>query len=222
MRVTRASRWILLLVCAVAWPIAAPAQQRDIGKFFDEFTDEWVRRDPDLATAIRYFSGAEQEALEQQLTPNTRAWSQERVALARRGLVELDKFDTSKLDESTRLSAQLMRWMLDSVVKGEKFMDYRFPLEQFGGANVQLVETLTLRHPMATAKDASNYVKRLGQVGQRMDESLAEARRIAAEGMIPPAFIIKTTLASMRTFRDVPAEQNAIVTVLAQKMGTIE
>jgi uncharacterized protein (DUF885 family) len=115
-----------------------------------------------------------------------------------------------------------MRWMLDSVVKGEKFLDYRFPLEQFGGANVQLVETLTLRHPLATAKDASNYVKRLGQVGQRMDESLAEAKRIAAEGMIPPAFIIKTTLASMRTFRDVPPEQNAIVTVLAQKMGAIE
>ena len=40
--------------------------------------------------------------------------------------------------------------------------------------------------------------------------------------MIPPAFIIKTTLASMRTFRDVPAEQNALVTVLAQKMGAIQ
>ena len=55
-----------------------------------------------------------------------------------------------------------------------------------------------------------------------MDESLVEAQRIAAKGMIPPAFIIKTTLASMRTFRDVPAEQNALVTVLAQKMGAIQ
>src|ERR1044072_50126 len=139
MRVNRTSTWLLLLVCAVAWPVAAPAQQRDpaanIGKFFDEFTDEWVRRDPDLATAIRYFGGAEQDRLEQPLTPNTRAWARERVALARRGLSELDKFDTARLDESTRLSAQLMHWMLDSVVKSEKFMDYRFPLEQFGGAN---------------------------------------------------------------------------------------
>ena len=40
--------------------------------------------------------------------------------------------------------------------------------------------------------------------------------------MIPPRFIIKTTLTSMRTFRDVPAEQNPLVTVLAQKMGAIE
>ena len=65
------------------------AAEQDIGRFFDHFTDEWVRRDPDLATATRYFSGAEQDRLEQQLTPNTRAWTLERIALARRGLSEL-------------------------------------------------------------------------------------------------------------------------------------
>ena len=211
-----------LLLCL--WTITLPvlAQAQSIEKFFDDFTAEWVRRDPDLATASRYFSGAEQDRLEQQLTPNTRAWEQERIALARRGLSELAKFDTAKLSESQRISAQLMQWLLDSTVRGEKYMDYRFPLEQFGGANVNLVETLTLRHPLATAKDASNYVKRLAQVAQRMDESLVEGKRIAAEGMIPPSFIIKSTLASMRTFREVAPEQNAFVTVLAQKMDAIE
>jgi uncharacterized protein (DUF885 family) len=166
-------RWALLCVWALAWPAIAPAQERAAGpnieRFFDDFTAEWVRRDPDLATATRYFSGAEQDRLEQQLTPNTRAWELERVALARRGLGELGKFETAKLTEAQRLSAQLMRWMLDSVVRGDQYSDYRFPLEQFGGANVELVETLTLRHPVATEKDASNYVKRLAQVGQRMD-----------------------------------------------------
>jgi uncharacterized protein (DUF885 family) len=219
-------RWLLLCVCVFAWPALAPAQERNsdrsIEQFFDRFTAEWVRRDPDLATATRYFSGAEQDRLEQQLTPNTRAWELERVALAKRGLSELGKFDTAKLTESQRLSAQLMHWMLDSVVRGEEYSDYRFPLEQFGGANVELVETLTLRHPLATEKDASNYVKRLAQVGQRMDESLVEAQRVAGKGLIPPAFIIKTTLTSMRTFRDVPPEQNPLVAVLAQKMGAIE
>ncbi len=224
MQVKKMTRWLLLCVCAVALPALAqePREATDIGRFFDEFTAEWVRRDPDLATATRYFSGAEQERLEQQLTPNTRAFALERVALARRGLSELARFDSAKLDESQRVSAQLMRWMLDSAVQGEKFMDYRFPLDQFGGANVQLVETLTLRHPLANEKDASNYVKRLAQVGQRMDESVVEAKRIAAENMIPPSFIIKTTLASMHTFRDVAPAQNALVTVLVQKMGAIE
>jgi len=224
MRVNPMSRCLLLCVCVFAWPALAAAQGRssNIEQFFDSFTAEWVRRDPDLATATRYFSGAEQDRLEQQLTPNTRAFELERVALAKRGLNELAKFDTAKLTESQRLSAQLMHWMLDSVVRGDEYSDYRFPLEQFGGANVELVETLTLRHPVATEKDASNYVKRLAQVAQRMDESLVEAQRVATKGLIPPAFIIKTTLASMRTFRDVAPDQNPLVTVLAQKMGAIE
>ncbi len=224
MRVNRMSRWLLLCVLIVTVPALAQerAPKQDIVGFFNSFTDEWVRRDPDLATATRYFSGAEQDRLEQQLTPNTQAWDLERIALARRGLSELAKFDASKLSESDRLSAQLMHWMLDGVVRGEKFMDYRFPLDQFGGANVDLVETLTLRHPVATEKDASNYVKRLAQVGTRMDEALVEGRRIAGEGFVPPAFIIKTTLASMRTFRETPPEQNPLVTVLTQKMGAIE
>jgi uncharacterized protein (DUF885 family) len=55
-----------------------------------------------------------------------------------------------------------------------------------------------------------------------MDEALVEGKRIAGEGLIPPAFIIKTTLASMRTFRETPPEQNPLVTVLAQKMSAIE
>src|SRR5678809_868657 len=77
--------WLLLCLCALTWPAIAPAQERgsdrNLESFFDEFTAEWVRRDPDLATATRYFSGAEQDRLEQQLTPNTRAWDLERVAL---------------------------------------------------------------------------------------------------------------------------------------------
>jgi len=223
MRVSLMSRWSLLCLCLLALPALAQAQgSSNIEQFFDTFTADWVRRDPDLATATRYFSGAEQDRLEQQLTPNTRAFELERVALAKRGLNELAKFDTAKLTESQRLSAQLMHWMLDSVVRGDEYSDYRFPLEQFGGANVELVETLTLRHPVATEKDASNYVKRLAQVAQRMDESLVEAQRVATKGLIPPAFIIKTTLASMRTFRDVAPDQNPLVTVLAQKMGAIE
>jgi uncharacterized protein (DUF885 family) len=223
MRVSLMSRWSLLCLCLLALPALAQAQgSSNIEQFFDTFTADWVRRDPDLATATRYFSGAEQDRLEQQLTPNTRAFELERVALAKRGLSELAKFDTAKLTESQRLSAQLMHWMLDSVVRGDEYSDYRFPLEQFGGANVELVETLTLRHPVATEKDASNYVKRLAQVAQRMDESLVEAQRVATKGLIPPAFIIKTTLASMRTFRDVAPDQNPLVTVLAQKMGAIE
>ena len=197
------------------------AQDRDIDRFFDDFTAQWVKHDPDLATATRYFSGAEQDELEQQLTPYTQAWSLERIRLARQGLEWLAKFDSSKLNDSQRVSADLMRWQLDTVVKEEPFLDYRFPLDQFGGANVQLVESLTLRHPLATPKDAGHYIARLGHVAQRMDEAVAEGRRLARRKMIPPRFIVQTTLTQLHTFSDVPAGQNPLVSAFVQRLADI-
>ena len=49
------------------------------------------------------------------------------------------------------------------------------------GANVGLVETMTVRHPLANEKDAANYVAALGQVSTRMEEAIAESRRLAAQ-----------------------------------------
>src|SRR5579863_7500705 len=89
---------------ATLLPVASafPAQQstapvRTIEDFFSDFTAEWVRADPNLATSTRYFSGDEQARLERQLTPHTDAHRRERIRLARQGLAELRKFDRSKL-----------------------------------------------------------------------------------------------------------------------------
>jgi uncharacterized protein (DUF885 family) len=215
----RFAPWLLIVFSISPAVQAAP---QSIDAFFDQFTAEWVRGDPDLATAVRYFSGEEQDRFEQQLTPNTRAWQMERIRLAQRGLRELAKFDLDTVTETQRVSAQLMRWQLDAIVRSEAFLDYSFPLNQFSGANVQLIESLTVRHPLATARDAGNYIKRLLLVSQRMDESVIEAQRLASKAMVPPRFIVERTLAQMRTFRGSAPEQNPLVTAYAQRIATIE
>jgi uncharacterized protein (DUF885 family) len=201
---------------------ASTVHAATIDEFFETFTADWVRSNPNLATATRYFSGEEQNRLEQQLTPETRAFQLERIQRAKRGLAELAKFDRAKLSEAQRVSAELMQWQLEEVVRAEQFLDYRFPLNQFSGANVDLVESLTLRHPLATAQDANNYILRMRQIGTRMDEAVAESNRLVGKKMVPPRFIVQTTLASMRTFMGVPAEQNPLVTAYTQKLEGIK
>ncbi len=216
------TRFTVVLALVAAFVAPASAQQRTIDEFFDEFTATWVRNDPDLATAIRYFSGEEQDRLERQMTPNTRAWQLDRIRRAREGVQQLQAFERAKLTDAQRLSADLMQWQLEGVVRGERFLDYRFPLNQFSGANVDLVEALTLRHPLVTAKDADNYLARLEQVGERMDEALAEAQMLARKNMIPPRFILGTTLTQMRTFLEPPPEKNPLVSAFAEKLTSIE
>ncbi|MEO8051812.1 MAG: DUF885 family protein [Acidobacteriota bacterium] len=195
-----------------------PGQTPSIDDFFRDFTAEWVRGNPDLATSARYFTGEEQDRLERQLTPDTQTYRRARIQLAKRGLAELKKFDRTKFAGTQRISADLMQWQLDTVVRAEPYLAYSFPLEQMNGANVDLIESLTVRHPLSNQRDAENYVAALGQVSTRMDEATAESRRLAAKIVIPPKFILDATIKQMQNFSDPSPGQNPFVVIFAQKM----
>jgi uncharacterized protein (DUF885 family) len=212
---------VIILVCAVcALPLTAP--EITIDDFFRTFTDDWVRHDPNLATSARYFTGEEQDRLERQLRPETQAWKRDRIRRARQGLAELRKFDRARMTDTQRVSADLMQWQLDTVVREEPYLDFTFPLEQFNGVNVGLIETLTVRHPLLTEKDASSYMAVLAQVSTRMEEAIADAQRIAAKNMFPPRFIIDATLTQLKQFIAPPPAQNPFVTTFDQKMTAVK
>ena len=226
--IRRAALLVIGTAAVVAAAISVPhAQQRSgassssssIDDFFRAFTDEWVRMNPDQAISSRYLTGKDQDALETQITPMTRQYRQRRAALARRGLADLARFDAATLTDTQRVSADLMKWQLEVVVEGEKYDDFVFPLEQFAGANIQLVNSLTVVHPLNTEKDAENYVARLGQVAARMAEATAEAQERVAKEMVPPRFIVRTTIAQMQQFIGVPAAQNPFVTAFGDRIS---
>jgi uncharacterized protein (DUF885 family) len=211
----------LTLAVLVLLPLVLSAQDRNVDDFFRDFTTDWVRHDPNLATRTRYFSGGEQDRLERQLTPLTLKWRRDRIQRARRGLAELAKFDRARMTETQRISADVMQWQLDIIVRGEPYLDYTFPLEQFNGANVDLVSALAVTHPVLTEGDAENYLAALGEVGARMGEAVAEARRLAAEGILPPRFILQATIMQMQEFTAVPSGQNPLVTAFTRKMSGV-
>src|SRR5262245_10990544 len=219
------ARGLALGVMPIANGFRLDAQQpaaHSIADFFRKFTDDWVRHDPDLATSARYFSGAEQDRLERQVTPRTLEWRRDRIRRARQGLAELRRFDRTQLTDAQRLAADVMDWQLDMRVHEEPFLDYTFPLEQMNGANVGLVEALTVRHPLATERDAENYVAALGQVAVRMDESTADARRLDAKKFIPPRFILAATMTQMQSFAAMAPAENPFVTSFADRISSID
>ena len=220
MRLTAIAITALILATGLPAQQRAPAANTD--GFFRDFTAEWVRANPNQATASRFFTGDEQDRLERQLTPLTLEWRRSRIQLARRGLAELRKFDRTRLTEPQRISADVMQWQLDTVVREEPYLDYTFPLEQFNGANVGLPYVLTVVHPLLSERDAENYVAALGQVSTRMEEATAESWRLASKGILPPRFILQATVKQMRGFIDPSPAQNPFVAVFAQKMKAVK
>src|SRR6185437_11358669 len=121
---------------------------RTIDDFFREFTDQWVRLNPNLATTLRYFSGEEQDRLERQLTSLNPAWAIARIQLARKGQAELHKFDPNRVTPAQRLAGQVMAWQLEIAASEQPYLDYTFPLEQMNGWNVAAVERFTVGRPL--------------------------------------------------------------------------
>ena len=211
----------LALILALAAPAA---QQRSLNDFFDELSDGWVRMNPNLAVATRYFAAAndaEQNRLEQQLSSYTDAAEQQRREYVARGLAALKRFDRMRMTDAERLSADLLRYQLQAYLDSARYDDYSFPFDQASGANASLVNALAVQHPLATPRDAENYVIRLGQVATRMAEAMEEARQRAAKDLIPPRFILVRTIEQMRAFIAMPSAQNPLVTSLNERAANI-
>lgn len=232
LRLAAALSLAMLAGCASApsaAPPAAPPPQagtihpaQSIDAFFEAFTDQWMLRQPNAATGSRYFDGPTQLEMDRQLTPLTDEFRRETVALARRGLAQLASFDRAAMSDTQRVSAELMQWQLQAIVDGERYSDYDFPLEQFRGANVGLPNLMTVVHPLRSAQDADNYLARLRLFDDRMAEATARARDLAARGILPPRFILQSTIAQMRQFISPTPADNPLVTTFSERLAAAD
>jgi uncharacterized protein (DUF885 family) len=202
--------------------VAAVKPNAAFNAWADKFAQDWVRLNPQLATSTQYFAGAEQDALDRQLTPLTDAQRQKVRALARAGIAKLDKWMAGPLDEDQRISAATMRWSLAKTVEGEPFEDYNFVFSQFSGVQVGLVSFMTQTHPLRRAADVDSYLARLDQVSARIDEAIARGRSAAARSLIPPRFILERAQAQVETFLKPEAAQNVFVTSLDKRSAALQ
>ena len=209
-------------IVALTATVGVTGQERAIGTFFDDFSADWMRRRPSQTTQSRYFTGEEQDRLDRQITPETAEWKRGTVEQARRGLKELAAFDRSRMGDTERVSADVMQWQLQIVVEDEPFLDYNFPLEQFDGANVRLPNLMTVVHPVRSESDTRSYVARLREMDDRLSEATEEAARLAGRGVVPPRFILRSTISQMQQFVSSPADQNPLVTTFAERMDGIQ
>jgi uncharacterized protein (DUF885 family) len=224
-RIRRGRTLVPALVVAIALPAGAEAPtsaaRPPLLAFFDSFADEWMRRQPSASTGSRYFEGETQAALDRQLTPLSEAFQADTVALARRGLAELARYDGAPLGDADRVSVEVMRWQLQTLVDGWAHREYQFPLQQMSGANVSLPNLMTVVHPLQSAQDADNYLARLRLIDERMAEAAELSAQRAARGIRPPRFILQATIAQMRQFVSSTSAANPLVTTFAERLEKV-
>ena len=222
---------LLVLGVALLSLLTAPlrAAVPTFDQWADDFAAQWVRLNPQFATRTQYFTGAEQDKIDRQLTLGgafgqtfgVKA-AQERAALAKQGLAALAGFPDASLTPAQRTSAAVIKWTLEDAVAGAEFAQHRFVFEQFGGLHLGLVNFLTTTHPIRNAHDAENYLARLRLVAPRIDEGIAEAKAAAAAGIIPPKFVLERVIEQLDGFIAVKPAYNVLVTSLAKRVAALD
>nr|WP_316642746.1 DUF885 domain-containing protein [uncultured Roseateles sp.] len=218
---------LLTLSSALALPLQAMAQTAaaSLAPAFDDWAEhlalERMRADPVLATSRQYLPPAEQELLDGQLTPNTKAYRAARVAAARAALQQMRSFDRSRLGAQQRTSAAVIEWSLQNQVDGEAFSDYQFVFHQFRGLHISLVNFLSQSHPVRNARDIANYLSRLEQVAGQIDRGIAQAADAATRGFLMPRFITEASLGQLQRFLGDAAAKNVLVTSLDERAAQL-
>ncbi|MEI6862715.1 MAG: DUF885 family protein, partial [Verrucomicrobiota bacterium] len=198
--------------------------------FVERVSADWVRHDPQTATNKQYFSGAEQDALDRQLTaeddvinlPIEPGQRQAALELAQRILAELRTYDRATLTPVQRTAAGVLESRLQQLVEAIPFADHWFVFNQFRGLQVTLVSFLTETHPIRHRRDIENYLVRLAQVGPLLDLGLAEARARAEKNLIPPRFILTATLRQIDGFMVGEPAANVLVASLAERAAKVK
>ncbi|HEY0597531.1 DUF885 domain-containing protein [Sphingopyxis sp.] len=170
------------LVATPAW--AAPAEENvRLDAFFESVFQRDLARNPAAQSSMG-------------VTGGTAGWwpdvsqarADENVALVRRDLAELKRFDRAVLGPQAQLSYDLFAYDAEEAIERHRWRGNHYPVCQMRGPQRDIPQTLINNHPIASVADAEAYVARLHAVRPYLAAVVAGLERQAANGVVPPPF----------------------------------
>ena len=227
MRVRAVIRWslrlVVIAVLLLALLVAHTLTMRPlrIGWFFERVFAEFALKDPELLSSMRMLPSWA-DWYSDDLTDSSLAREAALNAKIRNDLATLRAYDREALDADTRLSYDMLEYFLAIQQEGEAFQHHNYPLNQLFGVQNELPTFMATQHPVASAKDADNYVARLHKFPRKLDDVLEGVKQREREGIVPPTFVVEKVLTEMRGFVGVAPERNVLYTSLEEKLAKPE
>jgi uncharacterized protein (DUF885 family) len=185
--------------CAHHQPAATPAPvdaAAALHRLFDDYYDESLALDPVLATTLGDHRFDDHMAID--IADAYRA----RVAdMCRRLLARLAAFAPASLDDSDRLSHELLRRELADRLEGLSFPEHLLALTQISGQPVDfpVMGSGGGVHPFADAADYDHFLRRIDDFVIWMDTAIANLRRGIAAGVVHAPIVVERLLPQLDT-----------------------
>ncbi|OGO33732.1 MAG: hypothetical protein A2W35_12250 [Chloroflexi bacterium RBG_16_57_11] len=189
--------------------------------FIEETFAQLMQNDPEWATAEGLADRVKADAtLLTDLSPEGIRQTQE---LQRTLLDQLRRYPRSALSREQQLTYDAFEWYLDDLVHGQQFTDYGYPINQLRVLSVPyLTEYLfSDQHTITDEEDAQAYLKRLGQVGEKLDYILASLEQREAQGLITPRRVIEASLGDIQLMANSTPQQTLYYTALVNHLAPL-
>lgn len=139
-------------------------------------------------------------------------WSDQTLAHAQRQKKDAQSFlarfkaiDTTNFAEQDRLNQQLMVRQLQDNIHGTDLKLNEMPLDQFGGAHLQLAQFVSAV-PFDSTKNYEDYLTRLNQVPRLFDQMIEVLKQGEKDHMMPPRYLLEKVVTQCQSIAEPAGE----------------
>ncbi len=196
----------LLPLALTAQKTQAAGQAADIEnrrtQLLSLFDEEWqyeLRSNPEMATSLgdnRY---------NDRLNDRSPGFYQADLEARRKFLARFEAVDPAGLSAQDTLSRELIIRNLRQDIEEVRFKPWEMPVNQMGGPHLDWLEMLSLT-PFNTVKDYDDYLSRLRQIPQALDQVTGNMRQGMKDRLMPPRYLLEKVAAQTREISETKAE----------------
>lgn len=120
----------------------------------------------------------------------------------------------SSLSKDEILTHQIIDWKLQHEIKGESFLFHGYTLTQKNGRIQDLARTFINFHKLQNSEDIENYLIRLSQVPEQLNQAAITFRFQLEKKIVPPRFALEKVIKIISSFAPNDAKRHLFYTHL--------
>jgi uncharacterized protein (DUF885 family) len=195
--------------------------EQSIEEFFEASYRELLLRNPELVVELGLQKRYDMEQAE--LTDISKEYTLQTLQLAASILDGLHSYSRGSLSTEQQISYDVYEAYLQDLLWGQEFMDsdYLVTFLITNGVQVQLLNFFTEIHPIASKRDAEDYITRLGQVQTKIDQIIDGLRARKQNGIVTPQSIYQWPLGAIRAIVTSQPEATPYYSAFDEKLNKL-
>lgn len=134
----------------------------------------------------------------------------------------LHSYDRDSMSPEEALSYDILDWFMLDGREANRWMLHNYSVDQLGGVHTNLPDFMINTHHLGDRRDAEDFVERVGKFGVAFDQVIEGLEVRQEMGIVPPRFVIRHVLETIRDLIEPTPTEHVLYTHLAERTAELE